>query len=134
MTKQEKSSSTINYSSVEQYKLTGDQYLHNAIELVDKKELRKASELLWGAITQYLKALAANKDISLIGLKDLYQYVRELAKEQNNEYIYNEFRELHVLHTNFYDENVPEDDFPLYYARAMKYMATIIAVLSIAIQ
>ncbi len=132
MTTPAKSSNTMTPSLVAHYKTTGDHYLQNAVDLSATKEIRKASELFWGAIVQYLKALAAINEISIIGLKDLYQFVRELAKEQKDEYIYKEFSELHILHTNFYDENVPEDDFPLYYARVMKYVATTIMLMSMA--
>jgi len=38
---------------------TRDQYLSNAEHAIAAGEYRKASELLWGAVTQQLKALAA---------------------------------------------------------------------------
>lgn len=132
MTTREKSSITASSSPVGQYKATGEHYLDNAIELIGKKELRKASEMLWGAVAQYVKALAASRGINIIGLSGLYEFVRELAKERDDEAISKDFNELHILHTNFYDENVPDDDFPIYYAKAIEYIGKIDNLLKIA--
>lgn len=125
MTEQGKSSNTINSQLLAHYKATGDHYLHNAGELTGKKEFRKASEMLWGTATQAVKALAASKGIRLYGLQDLYGFVRQVAKEKNDDTIRSTFYELHTLHTNFYDENIPEDDFPRYYELTVGFVSRI---------
>jgi hypothetical protein len=125
MTGQVRSSSTTSKRLVEQYKVTGDHYLANARELWRKKELRKASEMLWGAVAQYLKALRARKGGEIYGLAGFHEFVTALAKEQRNQYFHTEFIFLRALHNNFYDQEVPETDFPDYYARAIRYLRKI---------
>jgi regulator of sirC expression with transglutaminase-like and TPR domain len=123
MTEREKSSSTNNLSLVESYDSTGRQYLANVIELWGKKELRKSSEMLWGAVIQSIKALAASRSITkLYGLSELHEFVRELAKELGDDSLRKDFRELRVLHTNFYDENIFEEDFPDYFLKAIGFI------------
>ena len=56
---QERSSPSETTRSVEDRINTGAHYALNAQELAAKGEHRKAAEMLWGAVTQYLKALAA---------------------------------------------------------------------------
>jgi hypothetical protein len=126
MTEQVKSSSFIDRRLVEQYKETGDHYLANAKALWSKNELRKASEMLWGAVAQYLKALKARKGGKIYGLSEFHEFVKALAKEQTNEYFHSEFVFLRVLHNNFYDSGeVPDTDFPEYYARTIRYLRKI---------
>jgi hypothetical protein len=47
---------------------TRDQYLSNAEHVIAAGEYRKASELLWGAVTQQLKALAASHNILTLAI------------------------------------------------------------------
>ncbi len=47
------------------YLKTRDQYLVNAEKLLARREYRKASELLWGAMVQSIKALAAKRGYRL---------------------------------------------------------------------
>ena len=123
MTERAKSSGFNNPSLVESYNSTGRQYLSNALELLGKRELRKASEMLWGAVVQSIKALAASRGITnLYGLSELHGFVRELAKELGDDSLRQDFRELRVLHTNFYDEKIFEEDFPDYYTRAIGFI------------
>ncbi len=50
---------------VEKHLLQCRRYLHNACESIYNKEYDKASEFLWGATAQAIKALAATKGITL---------------------------------------------------------------------
>ena len=85
-------------------------------------EYRKASELLWGAVTQQLKALAATRDIMIQSHRDFFDFIRQLAKELNDKSLYDEFVALNSLHRNFCDEVIPPEDFPDFYRRTIHYI------------
>ena len=99
-----------------------DQYRSNAEEAIGAREFRKASELLWGAITQELKALAATYDVVISSHREFFEFLRQLAGELNDKYLYSEFVGLNALHKNFYDETIPADIFPDFYRRSMEYI------------
>lgn len=101
---------------------TRDQYRANAEEAIGAGEFRKASELLWGAITQELKALAASYGKVISSHRQFFELLRQLATELGDRPLYTEFVELNALHKNFYDETIPPDVFPDYYARAIAYI------------
>lgn len=99
-----------------------DQYRANADHAISAGEYRKASELLWGAITQQLKALAALRDVVISSHRQFFDLTRQLAAETGDAYIYLEFVDLNALHKNFYDETIPPDAFPSYYERTLRYL------------
>ena len=101
---------------------TRDQYRENADKAVAAGEFRKASELLWGSITQELKALAATYGIVISSHRQFFEFLRQLASEVKDIQLYLEFVELNALHKNFYDETIPSDVFPEYYRRSMDYI------------
>ncbi|MCK4455451.1 MAG: hypothetical protein KAU99_03790 [Thermoplasmata archaeon] len=109
-------------SPVHEYLRTRDEYFRNAETLLGKRESRKASELLWGAIAQGVKALAAGKSVMIETHGGLFEFVRELAKETGREDLYDSFLELQVLHKNFYDEAVPAGRLPLYFRKVREYL------------
>lgn len=99
-----------------------DHYWANALECAQKGELRKASELAWGAIAQALKALAASRWLHLGAHRQLPDFARDLSQATGNPYFRNEFRDLNALHVNFYDAILDELDFPEYLARAEQFI------------
>jgi len=99
-----------------------DDYWANALECAQKGELRKASELAWGAIAQALKALAASRGLHLGAHRQLLDFARDLSQATGNPYFRNEFRDLNALHVNFYDAILDELDFPEYLARAERFI------------
>lgn len=99
-----------------------DNYLSNANEMIERKEWRKASELLWGAVTQTIKALASTSNVKIRTHEQFFDYIRDLGKEINDEEIYSLFLDLNALHKNFYDEIIPEKDFPFYHAKAEQFL------------
>jgi Archaeal PaREP1/PaREP8 family len=101
---------------------TRDQYRANADKAVAAGEFRKASELLWGAITQELKALAATYGIVISSHRQFFDFLKQLASESKDMQMYLEFVELNALHKNFYDEMIPSDVFPEYYRRSIEYL------------
>jgi len=100
-----------------------DQYRANAEHAIEAGELRKASELLWGAITQQLKALAATRNVLITSHGQFFDFLRQLAGETRDEGLYKDFVALNALHKNFYDETIPPDVFPDYYQQTIQYIA-----------
>jgi hypothetical protein len=101
---------------------TRDQYRSNAEHAVVAGEYRKASELLWGAVTQQVKALAATYDFVITSHRQFFDFLRQLAAELKDKPLYADFVELNALHKNFYDEIIPSDIFPDFYNRAIQYI------------
>ena len=99
-----------------------DQYRANAEHAIEAGELRKASELLWGAVTQQLKALAATRDVKITSHRDFFEFLREFARDLQDEALYKDFVALNALHRNFYDETIPSDVFPDYYRDSIRYI------------
>src|SRR2546428_2146744 len=93
--------------TAEKYIETRNHYFTNAKELIVKGELRKASEMLWGAVTQTIKALAALKGKKIVNHEQFYAYMERLSKELNDPSLFVTFTELNTLHRNFYDEFIP---------------------------
>jgi Archaeal PaREP1/PaREP8 family len=102
---------------------TRDQYLSNAEHAITAGEYRKASELLWGAITQQLKALAGSRDILITSHRQFFDFLRQYAAETGDRKLYEDFVTLNALHANFYDEIIPPDTFPIFYQKAIDYIA-----------
>ena len=109
---------------------TRDQYRSNADQAVRLGEFRKASELLWGAVTQQLKAFATTHNILITSHRQFFDFLRQLSGELGDKSIYAEFVELNALHKNFYDEVIPVDLFPDYYEKALHYIGRLVALTS----
>ena len=106
----------------ELYLKTRDKYFSNAEEAIKKGEFRKGSELLWGAITQSIKALASLSGIHWTSHEGFFDYTRSIAKETGNKKYHELFLELNSLHRNFYDEEIPAIDFPIFYEKAKLFL------------
>ena len=100
-------------------------YLVNAEAMYGRRELRKASEMLWGAIAQCVKAVAAVRGISIDSHRRLIEFVRELARELGDEDLYRSFLLARLLHTNFYDEVLTEGDFEIVFREGYKLVERI---------
>lgn len=97
-------------------------YFANAEKFAAKGEFRKASELLWGAVTQAIKALAAKFDKSIDKHLQFFDFMETLAKEINEPELYESFLFLNDLHKNFYDEKIRPADFRIYLKKAFSFM------------
>ena len=100
-----------------------DQYRSNAEQAIAAGELRKASELLWGAITQQLKALAATYNAVISSHRQFFDFLRQLSAELHDRTFYEDFVSLNALHKNFYDETIPSDVFPEFYKKSIQFIA-----------
>lgn len=59
---------------------TRDQYRSNAETAIVAGEFRKASESLWGSITQELKALAATYGVVISSHRQFFEFLKQLEK------------------------------------------------------
>ena len=100
-----------------------DHYFSNAQEMIRKDEIRKASEMLWGAAVQSIKFLASINSVTLRSHKNIRDFVREVSEEEKNEALYQLFLELESLHRYFYDEDIMEKgDFPIFYEKVTQFL------------
>lgn len=129
MTPAEKSSNSETSEPVRSRLATADHYLVNAQEMASKHEFRKASEMLWGGVTQTLKAVAAAEGGEIRNHNKFFDFARTLATAESEPYFYNEFVDLNALHKNFYDETIPDDSFPNYNKRSIDYVRRLNALL-----
>ena len=81
-------------------------YSHNAEKYLKIKDYHKASEMMWGAMSCVIKAVAAKEEKSIKSHKRLGEYARELAKRQKDKEIFNSFSKASMLHSNFYESNL----------------------------
>ena len=101
-------------NKVKEYLKARDEYYKNALEFIGKGELRKASELLWGAVAQSIKALAATRQIRIETHAKFFDFMRQVARELKDEELYKKFLLLRDLHRNFYEEIIAPQDFEIY--------------------
>ena len=84
-------------------------YLENAFRFIKQEDAEKASEFLWGAMAQALKAVAMSKDKLLKRHDDIKKYALEFRKS-GDEDIYYAFNMAQSLHSNFYEMGLSLDD------------------------
>ncbi|MBI4721472.1 MAG: hypothetical protein HY769_00445 [Candidatus Stahlbacteria bacterium] len=107
------------------YLKTRDHYFLNAQECIKKKEWRKASELLWGTITQSIKALASIHGIRISSHNQFFGYMEGISQETGDKEFYILFDELNNLHRNFYEEVIPPASFPIIYEKTLWFLEKI---------
>ncbi|MBW8050705.1 MAG: hypothetical protein FVQ77_10290 [Cytophagales bacterium] len=78
-------------------------YLHDAKTLLDKQDYVQASEKLWGATSQIIKAVAFKRGKNLRSHAAINQYIVKLSEELNDKPILNHFSIANSLHQNFYE-------------------------------
>ncbi len=121
----ETSSPTGKFERISEYLKMRDQYYKNAEEFIGRGELRKSSELLWGAISQSIKALGILANQELVSHRDFFPFMQQLSKELGDPSLYEDFVDLNTLHRNFYDEFIPPEAFPLFFRKATLYVKRI---------
>lgn len=104
------------------YIKTRDHYYRNMKEALSKKEYQKASELLWGSVTQSIKALASLSGIKIRSHNKFKSFTRRIAKDIEDWEYHDLFLSLQHLHQNFYDEHVDPLDFPIYHEKARNFI------------
>ena len=103
-----------NSNKVERYWIKSEKYYNNALKHAAHGEFSKASELLWGAVTQSLRALAAMRGIYIKSHKGYSSLTFSLSQELKDREFHKAFKFLEDLHENFYEEKIDPKDFPMY--------------------
>ena len=85
-------------------------YFENALHFMDVGDAEKASEFLWGSVSQALKAVAASRGIELKSHSRIRGYAMELAKSLQDESIRYAFNSAQQLHSNFYETGLLLED------------------------
>lgn len=83
-------------------------YSENAEKYLKANDFHKASEMIYGAMSSVLKAVAAKKNLYFESHKELAGFARTLAKMEKDEEILNSFSHASLLHKNFYESNLNE--------------------------
>ena len=81
-------------------------YFENALSFLRDGEVEKSSELLWGSMAEAVKAVAMVKERAIRSHGELRRYAAELAKELNDEMLYDAFMHANSLHSNFYESHL----------------------------
>ncbi|MCP8321470.1 MAG: PaREP1 family protein [archaeon] len=84
-------------------------YLKEAEKFLAKKDYPQASEKLWGAFVEAVKALASEKGIKLGTHRSIAEFVTKLHKEHREWDLMSAFAHAERLHVNFYEDHLPED-------------------------
>ena len=95
---------------VKKYQTRSNRYFRNALHFIEAGDAEKASEFLWGSMSQALKAVAASRDKRLRSHKDIRDYAAELTRALRDESIWHAFNTAQSLHSNFYESGLLLED------------------------
>lgn len=109
----------------ERYLRRRDEYWNNGLKYVGEGKFSKASEFLWGAVAQSIKAVAAMRNISITKHSMFFDFMRELSKELEDKELYESFLFLNELHKNFYDEYMGPTEIQIYIGKAGRFLQRI---------
>lgn len=105
-----------------EYVSTRDKYYVNALKYIGKREYRKASEFLWGAIAESIKIIALLRYKRVFKHPEFFEFLRQLSKESKDPELYESFHLLNNLHRNFYDEIIDPEDFDIYLRKTAEFL------------
>jgi len=80
-----------------------NKYLAEADDMLAKEDFTQASEKMWGAAAEAVKAVAAARGVELLSHRDLWEFTTKLDKEHPEMNLLNLFHIANSLHTNFYE-------------------------------
>ncbi|MBI2831392.1 MAG: hypothetical protein HYX79_03955 [Chloroflexi bacterium] len=90
-------------TSIKRHQRQSIHYFENALKFIEAGDAEKASEFLWGSMTQALKALAASRGIKLKSHRDMRDYALEVARDLSDDSVRLIFDKAQSLHSNFYE-------------------------------
>ena len=90
-------------STVNKHIELNGKFLKDAKTLLDKHDYVQASEKLWGATAQVIKAIALKRGKRLRSHEAINTYIVELSKELNDKTLLVYFSVANSLHQNFYE-------------------------------
>jgi hypothetical protein len=89
------------------------EYLNEVDNLLRKHDLPQASEKLWGAFVDAVKAVAERRNQMLGTHRSIALLVLTLEKEYPELKLHDAFRHAEALHTNFFEDQLPEESVRL---------------------
>jgi len=90
-----------------------EKYMHEAEDLLARKDYAQASEKAWGAASQMVKALAAKEGKELRSHASLWEYVDEIAEKLGDIELRHLWGRANNLHQNFYESWMPPREVEL---------------------
>lgn len=91
------------------YLRLNSKYLKEAEGLLAKGDYPQASEKLWGAFVEAVKALAAEEGVGLGTHRSIAEFVSKIHREHPEWGLRDAFRHAESLHANSYEDHLPED-------------------------
>lgn len=88
-------------------------YLREADDLLRKHDLPQASEKFWNAFADAIQAVAEKKGQTLGTHRSIAQFVLVLERNLPELSLHNAFRHAEDLHTNFFEDHLPEESVRL---------------------
>ncbi len=88
-------------------------YLREVDDLMRKHDLTQASEKLWGAFVDAVKAVAESRTQMLGTHRSIAQFVLKFDKEFPELRLHDAFRHAEALHANFFEDQLPEESVRL---------------------
>jgi len=88
--------------SIRKHVLASLEYMENGQLMLNKQEAGKASELLWGGVSQAVEALAESRNIRLANHRSLRHFVSDVSRETGDRSINDAFYQAEALHSNFH--------------------------------
>jgi len=96
--------------SIRKHVLASLEYMGNGQLMLNKHEAGKASELLWGGVSQALEALAESRNRRLSNHRSMRHFVSELSRETGDRSINDAFYQAEALHSNFHSVDMTAKD------------------------
>jgi len=84
-----------------------EKYLRDADEFLAKEDYAQASEKLWGASEEIVKAVAASRGLDIKSHGELHEFVTKLWEETRDPQIRTLWLVATTLHQNFYEAWLP---------------------------
>ena len=84
------------------------EFISKAHDALTQHDLLQASEKLWGAAAHMVKAVAETRGWAHSGHRELFQVVNRLVDETGNGELRPLFDAANSLHSNFYENWMPE--------------------------
>lgn len=95
---------SMTHPETEHYLRLNGKYLAEAEELLKKKDYVQASEKLWGAAAEIVKAVAAERGVTVRAHRSISEFVSNLDEERPGLELALLFHVANNLHTNFYED------------------------------
>ena len=94
----------------DEYRETSDRLLQQAEAEFERGDLLQASEKAWGAVSQYLKAMATQRGLPHRVHRELRLVAHHLVEETGQDSILRLFHTAEGMHANFYEAWMPETE------------------------